>query len=119
MRTLAPFALLSVSSFALVVAGCTSSDSSDPFGAEPDYASVQQRIASPTGTIGERNMSSLFSKYSEQSDMSAASNLGIGNVQERCDGIRAAADSGGARRAQTAVAWPRKSFRIFPLGKCQ
>ncbi len=78
MRTLAPLVLLSVSSFALVVAGCSGSDSSDPFGAEPDYASIQQRIASPTGTIGERNMSSLFSKYSEQSDMSAASNLGLG-----------------------------------------
>jgi hypothetical protein len=78
MRTLAPLALLSVTSFALVVAGCSGSDSSDPFGAEPDYASVQQRIASPTGTIGERNLSSLFSKYSEQNDTSSMANLGLG-----------------------------------------
>jgi hypothetical protein len=78
MRTLAPLALLSLSSFALVVAGCSGSDSSDPFGAEPDYASVQQRIASPTGTIGERNLSSLFSKYSEQNDTSSMANLGLG-----------------------------------------
>ncbi len=78
MRTLAPLALLLATSSALVVAGCSGSDSSDPFGAEPDYASVQQRISSPTGTISERNISTLFSKYSEQSDMSAVSNLGLG-----------------------------------------
>jgi hypothetical protein len=78
MRTLAPLALLSFTSFALVVAGCSGSDSSDPFGAEPDYASVQQRIASPTGTIGERNLSSLFSKYSEQNDTSSMANVGLG-----------------------------------------
>jgi hypothetical protein len=80
MRTLAPLALLSLSSFALVVAGCSGSDASDPFGAEPDYAAVQQRISSPTGTASERNMSALFSRYSEQRDMSALGNVGIGSA---------------------------------------
>lgn len=78
MRTFAHLALLAVSSFSVVVAGCSGSDSSDPFGAEPDYASVQQRIASPTGTVSERNMASIFSRYSEQRDMSALGNVGLG-----------------------------------------
>jgi hypothetical protein len=78
MRTFAPLALLSLASFALVVAGCSGSDSSDPFGAEPDYASVQQRISSPTGTVSERNMASIFSRYSEQRDMSSLGNVGLG-----------------------------------------
>jgi len=78
MRTFFSLSLLAVSSFALVVVGCGGSDSSDPFGPEPDYASVQQRISSPTGTVSERNVSALFSRYSEQSDTSAVANLGIG-----------------------------------------
>lgn len=78
MKTFAALTLVAASSFGLVVVGCGGSDSSDPFGPEPDYASVQQRISSPTGTISERNMSTLFSRYSEQSDTSALGNVGIG-----------------------------------------
>jgi len=79
MKTFAALTLVAASSFALVAVGCSGSDSSDPFGAEPDYAAVQQRISSPTGTISERNMSAVFSRYSEQRDMSALSNVGIGS----------------------------------------
>ena len=79
MKTFAALTLVAASSFALVAVGCSGSDSSDPFGAEPDYAAVQQRISSPTGTISERNMSAIFSRYSEQRDMSALSNVGIGS----------------------------------------
>jgi hypothetical protein len=79
MKTFAALTLVAASSFALVAIGCSGSDSSDPFGAEPDYAAVQQRISSPTGTISERNMSTIFSRYSEQRDMSALSNVGIGS----------------------------------------
>ena len=103
MRTLAPLVLLSVSTFALVVAGCSGSDSSDPFGAEPDYAAVQQRIASPTGTIGERNISSLFSKYSEQSDMSATSNLGLGKSTGTSTGTATSTGSGTATTHSQAL----------------
>jgi hypothetical protein len=78
MRTFAALTLVAASSFGLVVAGCSGSDSSDPFGPDPDYASVQQRIQSPTGTISERNMSALFSKYSEQKGMSSLGNVGLG-----------------------------------------
>lgn len=79
MRTLASLALVAVSSFAVVVAGCSGSDSSDPFGAEPDYAAVQQRISSPTGTVGERNMKAVFSRFSEQRDTSGVANVGLGS----------------------------------------
>jgi hypothetical protein len=78
MRTFASLSLVAASSFGLVVAGCGGSDSSDPFGPEPDYASVQQRISSPTGTVSERNMSAIFSRYSEQRDTSALGNVGLG-----------------------------------------
>lgn len=78
MRTFASLTFVAASSLGLVVAGCSGSDSSDPFGPEPDYASVQQRIQSPSGTISERNMSALFSKYSEQRGMSALGNVGLG-----------------------------------------
>ena len=78
MRTFAALSFVAASSFGLVVAGCGGSDSSDPFGPEPDYAAVQQRIQSPTGTVSERNMSAVFSRYSEQRDASALGNVGLG-----------------------------------------
>ncbi len=79
MKTFAALSLVAASSFALVAVGCGSSGSTDPFGAEPDYAAIQQRISSPTGTISERNMSAVFARYSQQRDMSALGNVGIGS----------------------------------------
>jgi hypothetical protein len=78
MRTFSALALLALGSFGLVAAGCSGSDSSDPFGPDPDYASVQQRFSSPTGTVSERNMSKLFARYSDQRDASALGNVGLG-----------------------------------------
>ena len=82
MKNFASFALLSltsVASFGIVALGCSGgSGSSDPFGAEPDYAAVQQRFSSPTGTISERNMSSLFARYSDQKGASEMGNIGVG-----------------------------------------
>src|SRR4051794_31424682 len=77
MKTFASLSLLAAASFGVVVAGC-GSDASDPFGPDPDYASVQQRFSSPTGTVSERNLSAVFSRYSEQRDMSALGNVGLG-----------------------------------------
>jgi hypothetical protein len=79
MKTFASLTLIAASSFALVTVGCSGAGSSDPFGAEPDYAAIQQRISSPTGTASERNMSTIFSRYSEQRDMSSLSNVGVGS----------------------------------------
>lgn len=82
MKTFASFTLLvslAVSSFGVVAVGCSGSGASDPFGAEPDYAAVQQRIASPTGTVSERNLSAVFSRYAEQRDMSSLGNVGFGS----------------------------------------
>jgi hypothetical protein len=87
MRTFAALSLVvAASSFGVVVAGCGGSDSSDPFGPEPDYASVQQRIQSPTGTVSERNLSAVLSRYSEQRDTSALGNVGLGTSTSTSSG---------------------------------
>src|SRR5690349_15558696 len=71
-----PLLLVAIASFGL--GGCGSSSSSDPFGPEPDYASVQQRFTNPTGTISERNMGSVFARYSEQKRAQSLGGLGLG-----------------------------------------
>ena len=60
----------------LGLGGCGSSSSSDPFGPEPDYASVQERFTHPTGTVSDRNMSSIFTRYSEQKGAQALGAVG-------------------------------------------
>lgn len=81
MRTFAFLSVLALGSFAFVATGCSGADSSDPFGPEPDYAALEQRLSSPTGTLSERNMSALFTRYGEQSDTSAVANVGVGSSQ--------------------------------------
>ena len=77
MKTLACLSLLALSSFSLGAIGCSGSESSDPFGAEPDYATLKQRISSPTGTLDARNMGGLFARYSEQRGTSSIGSIGI------------------------------------------
>lgn len=62
----------------LAAVGCSSSNGSDPFGPDPDYAAIDQRFASPDGTFTNANAGSVFSKYgdnkqtSQDVDMSGA-----------------------------------------------
>lgn len=81
MKNLACLSFLSTLSFAslaVLAGGCGSGESSDPFGPEPDYASMQQRFTAPSGTIDERNMSAVFSRYSEQQGAGSMANVGVG-----------------------------------------
>ncbi|MDB4934807.1 MAG: hypothetical protein JWP87_1779 [Labilithrix sp.] len=81
MTKLTCLPLLAFASLGVVLVGC-GSDASDPFGPDPDYASVQQRFTSPTGTVNERNMGSVFAQYAEkrstssQAAFSGATSLG-------------------------------------------
>jgi hypothetical protein len=56
--------------FALVAVGCSSGSSSDPFGPDPDYAAIDQRFASPDGTLTNGNAGSVFSRYSDDKQTS-------------------------------------------------
>jgi hypothetical protein len=92
-------ACLSLSSFTLaslvtLVVGCSSGGTSDPFGAEPDYAAVQQRLHSPTGTLDAQNMSSVFSRYSNQQSSNASANVFGASASSASDG---AVSTGGVR----------------------
>lgn len=77
MNKLACLPLLATVCLAAALTGCSSgSSSSDSFGAEPDYASIQQRFTAPTGTVPADKMSALFARYSEQRASSSLAGMG-------------------------------------------
>ena len=95
MNKFACFSFLSVLSLAgatSMLTGCGGSGSSDPFGPDPDYETVQQRFTAPTGTVSSRNLSSLFTRYSDQrtstgmADVSGATALGGGTATSATPG---------------------------------
>jgi hypothetical protein len=70
MNTLACLPLLAFASLGPALVGC-GSDAADPFGPEPDYASVQERFTAPSGTVSERNIGSVFAQYAEKRSSSS------------------------------------------------
>jgi hypothetical protein len=70
------------------LAGCGSSSSHDPFGPEPDFASIEARAARPTGTLAPGREASLLGEFATR--RSGSTSLDVGAA-----GVSAGGDSGG------------------------
>jgi hypothetical protein len=70
--------------------GCSSSGSSDPYGATPDFTAIQSRFDTPTGTFAKGSENSVFGGYAQQ--MQNQSSSGIGSIG--IGGVGASSSSG-------------------------
>jgi hypothetical protein len=80
---------------AAVLGGCSSTSSGDPFGAEPDYASIESRFSTPDGTFNASNAKSVFSRYADQRRTSQ--DVDVGGAAEIGGGQSTASTSSGLK----------------------
>jgi hypothetical protein len=80
-----------------VLAGCSSTATNDPFGADPDYASIQSRFSTPDGTFNAANAKSVFARYSDDQktsqdiDVGGAAKVGGGGTGTTSSGLKSQA----------------------------
>ncbi len=89
---------------ALGLAACSSSND-DPFGPDPDYATLDKHFTSPNGTFTNANAGSAFSKYGDARQSSQQVDVG------------GATAAGGGGTSSTAQGLHSQALRILDMGK--
>lgn len=84
-------------------AGCSSSSSSDPYGATPDFGTIQQQLKAPTGTFAGHE-TATFSAYAAQQN--GASSL---------SGFALAGGADSTTSAQAFVDYRLRSLGVQPM----